>query len=142
VQSGRTLVELTAGLPEESLQSLWNKGYLKWRFSARDDTRKQQITQVQTSLLTGYMGDSERMKATAQRMNELAPQMLESADLGLVVMDAPESKVQIVAWYFIYPHVAAPTMLPIFGKASPKDDSLQQQLEALNEKSYTNTPRQ
>lgn len=81
------------------------------------------------------------MKATAQRINELLPRMLESADLGLVVMARPESKVQIVAWYVICPHVDAPITLPIFSKASPKDETLQQQLKALSEKSYTNTLR-
>ena len=45
------------------------------------------------------MGDSNRMKATAQRTNELLPQLLGSADLGLVVMAKPDSKVQIVAWF-------------------------------------------
>jgi hypothetical protein len=133
----RSVAELAASLPDESLQTLWRDGYLKWRFNMLDRRRKDMIKRIQLGSFAGWTGDDQRMREIAERMQEVLPKMMETADTGFVVLEPADSTRQALAWYVVMPQVEAPTMLPILGKASPNDESVKVQLLQLKTKSYS-----
>ena len=134
----KRLIELFAGLPDQSHQELLERGYLKWAYAELDEPRRQ------------VYRDSIRLNLDLARKQGVEPpatmslEALTKGEVGFAVVDIPDLRQRVVSWFVLFPDHPAPVWVTVVGvQAAGKEPYFaahQQQLSALRTKPASRPP--
>jgi hypothetical protein len=111
----RDLVTLLGHLPQESLDSLLDEGFVKWPFAKLDRARQEKIRSLMYGVMSAMPEDQQNEKAT-----DLILKSLVTADVGFAILTLPDDEQQFLAFFAQMPTEFSPTILPVLGDL--KDD--------------------
>lgn len=109
------LLRLFAELPASRHAELRRKLFLKWRFSDLDRSRQIVFEQV-LKMNSKVLNDQE---VTSQA--ELAINMLRKCDVGLAVVEIPDSGEKMVSCFVIWPEKLFPTWVTIVNASATRN---------------------
>jgi len=137
----RDLLQLLGGLPDRSINTLFQQGYLKWPVSRLDRNRQLSIRNIVKGILASPpAGDIQEI---VRKSTEAA---LATANAGFVIIDIPKSESQFLAYFVSLPSSRNPMLIPLVGISSnekvPIDSkAIESQLRSLvDEKSCGELP--
>ncbi|HUG90078.1 MAG TPA: protein kinase [Planctomycetaceae bacterium] len=124
-EAGRQVLELIAGLPDETHREFLDRGYLKWPFGLLDERRQQAHRELLERLLNearqlGFGGN--------QTAAQSAGDVLGQSNVGFAVVDVGRTGTQVITWYVLMRDLPVPVAIPIVGITAENESEYRRSL--------------
>lgn len=145
LELARDMVRLAARLPKAQSRQLFQDGHLKWRFPSLAESWQDNIRDVVRASLREGLQQAEEQRAGGENgVIDFSIRQLETADVGFVVVDAPDAADQAVVW-FADINIRTPFLLPIYapdGLTEQMELAATESLSELRDEAYSDLPDQ